>query len=87
VDGLRIIGTAAEKASVASFLLDFAHPLDAGIIMDRMGVAVRTGHHCAQPVMDRFGIPATIRASLSFYNTHEEIDTLVESVEKVRQFI
>ncbi len=87
VDGLRLIGTAEHKASVLSFVLDFAHPLDAGTIMDRMGVAVRTGHHCAEPVMERFGVPATIRASLAFYNTREEIEALVRSIEKVRQFV
>jgi len=87
VDGLRLIGTADHKAGVLSFVLDFAHPLDAGTIMDRTGVAVRTGHHCAQPVMDRFGVPATLRASLAVYNTKQEIDALVESIEKVRQFL
>jgi cysteine desulfurase/selenocysteine lyase len=87
VDGLRLIGTADHKAGVLSFVLDFAHPLDAGTIMDRYGVAVRTGHHCAQPVMDRFGIPATLRASLAVYNTKQEIDALVESIEKVRKFL
>jgi cysteine desulfurase/selenocysteine lyase len=87
IDGLRLIGTAAHKASILSFVLDFAHPLDAGTIMDRSGVAVRTGHHCAQPVMDRLGIPATIRASLAFYNTRDDIDALVDSIEKVRRLM
>ncbi len=87
IDGLRLIGTAARKASILSFVLDFAHPLDAGTIMDRSGVAVRTGHHCTQPLMDRFGIPGTIRASLAFYNTKEDIDALVDSIEKVRRFL
>ncbi|HEX7009021.1 MAG TPA: cysteine desulfurase [Phycisphaeraceae bacterium] len=87
VKGLRIIGTARRKAAVISFVLDFAHPLDAGTILDRQGIAVRTGHHCAQPVMDRFGVPATIRASLAPYNTFEEIDALVRGLEKVRQFV
>ncbi|MCC5830469.1 MAG: cysteine desulfurase [Phycisphaeraceae bacterium] len=84
VPGLRLIGTAAQKAAVLSFVLDFAHPLDAGMILDRQGIAVRTGHHCAQPVMDRFKIPATVRASLAVYNTEREIDSLVQGLEKVR---
>ena len=83
VDGVRIIGTAGEKASVLSFMLKGVHPHDIGTIMDGEGIAIRTGHHCAQPVMDRFGIPATARASLAFYNTKEEIDCLAEGVRKV----
>lgn len=83
IDGVRIIGTAAEKASVLSFMLKGVHPHDIGTIMDGEGIAIRTGHHCAQPVMDRFGIPATARASLAFYNTKEEIDCLAEGVRKV----
>ncbi len=85
VAGLKLIGTGRRKAAVLSFVLDFAHPLDAGMILDRQGVAVRTGHHCAQPVMDRYGIPATVRASLAVYNTEREIDTLVAGLEKVRE--
>jgi cysteine desulfurase/selenocysteine lyase len=85
VPGLRLIGTASEKAAVLSFVLDGVHPHDVGTILDRQGIAVRTGHHCAQPVMDRFGIPATTRASLAFYNTREEIDSLVAGLEKVRE--
>jgi cysteine desulfurase/selenocysteine lyase len=80
---LRLIGTAKEKASILSFVLDGVHPHDAGTILDREGIAVRTGHHCAQPVMQRFGLPATIRASLAFYNTKEEIDTLAAGIKKV----
>ncbi|MEX0652970.1 MAG: cysteine desulfurase [Phycisphaeraceae bacterium] len=87
VKGLRLIGTAERKAAVLSFVLDFAHPLDAGTLLDRQGVAVRTGHHCAQPVMDRYGIPATVRASLAVYNTKAEIDALVRGLEKVRDFV
>ncbi|MFA9480134.1 SufS family cysteine desulfurase [Phycisphaerales bacterium AB-hyl4] len=87
VKGLKLIGTAERKASVLSFTLDFAHPLDAGTILDRQGIAVRTGHHCAQPVMDRYGIPATIRASLAVYNTKADIDALVVGLEKVREFV
>jgi cysteine desulfurase/selenocysteine lyase len=84
VRGLRLIGTARRKASILSFVLDGVHPHDIGTIVDREGVAVRTGHHCAQPVMDRFGVPGTARASLAMYNTREEIDTLVRALERVR---
>lgn len=82
IDGLRIIGTAPEKAAVVSFVLDGIHPHDVGTMLDEDGIAVRTGHHCAQPVMERYGIPATTRASFAFYNTTEEIDRLVASVHK-----
>jgi cysteine desulfurase/selenocysteine lyase len=85
VEGLRIIGTAKEKAAVLSFVLDGVHPHDIGTVLDREGIAVRTGHHCAQPVMERFGIPATTRASLAFYNTREEIDALVAGIGKVKE--
>jgi cysteine desulfurase/selenocysteine lyase len=85
VQGLRIIGTAREKAAVLSFVLEGVHPHDVGTILDGEGIAVRTGHHCAQPVMDRFGIPATTRASLAFYNTLDEIDALVQGIEKVKE--
>ncbi len=85
VDGLRLIGTARRKTSILSFTLDFAHPHDVGTILDGEGVAVRTGHHCTQPVMAFYGIPATTRASLSFYNTKEEIDRLVEAIGKVKE--
>ncbi len=85
VDGIRLIGTAREKASVVSFSVDGVHPHDIGTILDREGVAVRAGHHCAQPVMDRFGVPATTRASLAFYNTEEEVDALVAAVGKVKE--
>ena len=85
VEGLRMIGTAAHKAGVMSFVLDYAHPHDIGTILDREGVAVRTGHHCAQPVMERFGVPATTRASVGVYNTREEIDVLVAALAKVRE--
>jgi cysteine desulfurase/selenocysteine lyase len=80
---LKLVGEAREKASVLSFTLDGIHPHDIGTILDQEGIAVRTGHHCAQPVMDRFGIPATARASLALYNTKEEIDRLVEGVRDV----
>jgi len=85
VPGLRIIGTAPEKASILSFVMDGVHPHDIGTIVDREGVAIRTGHHCAQPVMERFGVPATARASLAMYNTREELDVLVRALHRVRQ--
>ena len=82
INGLRIIGTAREKASVLSFVVDGTHPYDIGMILDKLGIAVRTGHHCAQPVMDKFNIPGTVRASLAFYNTVEEVEALVNGVER-----
>jgi len=85
IDGVHIIGTAAEKAAVISFIIDGIHPHDIGTILDREGVAVRTGHHCAQPVMQRFRIPATARASFALYNTREEIDALVKGIYKVKE--
>jgi cysteine desulfurase/selenocysteine lyase len=85
IPGLRIIGTAREKAGVLSFVLDGVHPHDVGTVLDREGIAVRTGHHCAQPLMDRFAIPATTRASLAFYNTFEEIDALVRGISRVQE--
>jgi len=85
IPGLRIIGTAASKAAVVSFVLDFAHPHDVGTILDQHGIAVRTGHHCAQPVMARFGLPATARASFSIYNTRDDVDALVHAIEGVRE--
>ena len=85
IPGLRIIGTAHEKAAVLSFVIDGIHPHDIGTVLDHEGIAVRTGHHCAQPVMDRFQIPATTRASLAFYNTPAEIDALVAGLYKVKE--
>ncbi len=85
VPGLRIVGTAKEKAAVLSFVLEGIHPHDVGTILDYEGVAVRTGHHCAQPVMERFSIPATARASFGLYNTREEVDALVRGLHKVRE--
>jgi cysteine desulfurase/selenocysteine lyase len=82
IAGLRIIGTAVNKASVISFIIKEAHPYDVGVILDQMGIAVRTGHHCTQPLMDFFCIPGTARASFAFYNTREEIDELVSGVKK-----
>jgi cysteine desulfurase/selenocysteine lyase len=86
LNGVRIVGTAPHKASVISFVIDGAHPHDVGTILDGEGIAVRTGHHCAQPVMDRFQIAATTRASLAFYNTAAEIDALVAGIRKVQEF-
>ena len=83
IEGVRIIGTAREKASVLSFVIDQIHPHDIGTILDQEGIAVRAGHHCAQPVMQRFNIPATARASFAFYNTKEEVDVLARTIEKV----
>lgn len=85
ISGLRIIGTAKEKTGVVSFVLDGIHPHDIGTILDQEGVAIRTGHHCAQPVMQKYGIPATARASFAFYNTMEEIDTLINGIQKVKK--
>ncbi len=85
VPGLRIIGTAAHKAAVISFVLEGIHAHDVGTIVDQEGVAIRTGHHCTQPVMEFFGVPATARASFALYNTREEVDTLVRALLKVRE--
>jgi cysteine desulfurase/selenocysteine lyase len=85
VSGLRLIGTAKEKASVLSFLFGDVHPHDIGTILDRQGIAIRTGHHCAQPLMRRLGVAATARASLAFYNRREDIDALVEGLHQVRE--
>ncbi len=85
VPGLRLIGTAPDKVAVFSFVLDGVHPHDVGTILDRDGVAIRAGHHCAQPLMQRFGVPATVRASLALYNTREEIDALVRGLARVRE--
>jgi cysteine desulfurase/selenocysteine lyase len=84
VPGVRLIGTARDKASVLSFVVDGVHPHDVGAILDDDGIAIRTGHHCAQPVMHRFGLPATARASFAFYNTSAEVDVLVRGLERVR---
>jgi cysteine desulfurase/selenocysteine lyase len=83
VEGVRIIGTAREKASVLAFVIDEVHPHDVGTILDQEGIAIRAGHHCAQPVMQHFGVPATARASFAFYNTKEEVDSLIAAVQKV----
>ncbi|MFP6617108.1 MAG: aminotransferase class V-fold PLP-dependent enzyme, partial [Candidatus Hydrogenedentota bacterium] len=85
VDGLRMIGTAEHKAGVMGFIMDAAHPHDIGQILDGEGVAIRAGHHCAQPVMKHFGIPATARASVALYNTKDDIDALVIALGKVNE--
>ena len=85
IPGLRIIGTAREKASVLSFVLDSAHPHDVSTVLDQEGIAVRAGHHCAQPIMERYGVAATTRASFSLYNTREDVDVLVRGIHRVRE--
>ena len=86
-DGIRIIGTSPHKASVLSFLIEGTHPHDVGTLLDQQGIAVRTGHHCAMPVMEQFEIPGTIRASFTFYNTLEDVDALFKAIEKVKMFL
>ena len=86
-EGVKLIGTSPYKTSVMSFVLEGAHPADLGMIMDQQGVAVRTGNHCAQPIMDQFGIPGTVRASFSFYNTFDDVDRLFAALEKAKQFL
>jgi cysteine desulfurase/selenocysteine lyase len=85
IPGLRVIGTARDKAAVVSFTLEGVHPHDVGTVLDLEGIAIRTGHHCTQPLMDRFGVPATARASFAFYNTREEVDALVKGMHKVQE--
>jgi cysteine desulfurase/selenocysteine lyase len=85
VEGLRVIGTARDKASVLSFVLEGVHPHDVGTILDDAGIAIRAGHHCAQPVMRHFNVPATARASFAFYNTKSEAEVLAESLVRVRE--
>ncbi|AFT69469.1 Cysteine desulfurase, SufS subfamily [Alloalcanivorax dieselolei B5] len=85
--GLKIIGNAATKVGVLSFLLDGAHPADVGVLLDKQGVAVRTGHHCCMPLMDSLGIPGTVRASFSIYNTLDEVDVLFQALHKIRSFL
>ncbi|MEM6286006.1 MAG: cysteine desulfurase [Bacteroidota bacterium] len=84
VEGLRFVGTPRRRAGAISFLLDGIHPYDAGTVLDRLGVAVRTGHHCAQPIMDRFAVPGTVRASFALYNTEADVDALVEGLDTVQ---
>lgn len=87
IEGLRIYGTAPQKAAIISFNLEGIHPYDIGVIIDHLGVAVRTGHHCTQPVMQHFQIPGTVRASFALYNTQEEVDRLVEAVKKAKMML
>ena len=83
IDGMRLFGTVKGKDAVVSFLVGNIHHLDMGTLLDRLGIAVRTGHHCAQPLMDRLGIQGTVRASFALYNTKEEIDVLANGIERV----
>ena len=83
--GLRLVGEAPGKAAILSFVLEGIHPHDIGTILDMEGVAIRTGHHCAMPVMERYGLPATARASFALYNTHAEVDALFEALAKVQK--
>lgn len=87
IEGLKIYGTAEQKTSVISFNIEHIHPYDIGTILDKLGIAVRTGHHCAQPIMDFYKIPGTVRASFSFYNTKKEVDVLVEGVKRARNML
>ena len=84
LDGVRLIGTAREKAAVLSFVVEGVHPHDVGAVLDDEGIAIRAGHHCAQPLMRRLGLSATARASFSFYNTREEVDALVRGLQRVQ---
>ena len=85
IPGIHVIGTAKEKTGVLSFVMDGVHPHDIGTILDQQGIAIRTGHHCAQPVMERFGVDATARASFGLYNTKREIDALIRGLRKVEE--
>lgn len=87
IPGLRIVGTASQKASVISFLVGDSHPYDVGTLLDQLGIAVRTGHHCAQPLMERLGVPGTVRASLALYNTRDDVDRLVEGLLRVKSML
>ncbi len=85
VPGLRLIGSPRDRAAVVSFVMEGIHPHDVGTVLDQEGVAVRTGHHCAQPLMERFGVPATARASFALYNTHADVDALVAALHRARE--
>jgi cysteine desulfurase/selenocysteine lyase len=87
IEGVRLIGTARRRGAVVSFVMEGIHPHDIGTIVDREGVAIRTGHHCAQPVMDRFGVPATARASFALYNSSSDVDALVAALGRVRELM
>jgi len=87
IEGIRFIGEAQQRSGLVSFIIDGIHPYDLGTIIDKMGVAVRTGHHCAEPVMTRFGIPGTVRASFAMYNTLGEVETFVKAVKKAAMML
>jgi cysteine desulfurase/selenocysteine lyase len=87
IEGIEFFGVASRKASIISFNLKGIHPFDVGTILDQMGIAVRTGHHCTQPIMTKFGIPGTVRASFAFYNTFEEIDLFVDAVKRAKEML
>ena len=87
IEDIRFIGTAKHKAGVISFLLGNIHPYDVGVLLDQMGIAVRTGHHCTEPLMHRFGIPGTVRASFAIYNTKEEIDVFVQGLQRAQRML
>lgn len=87
VPGMRLIGTAPGKCALVSFLLGDSHPFDVGTLLDQLGVAVRTGHHCAEPLMEWFGIPGTVRASFAFYNTEDEVDRFAEDLHRVAKML
>ena len=87
IEGIRFIGEAKQRSGLVSFIIDSIHPYDLGTIIDKMGVAVRTGHHCAEPVMKRFGIPGTVRASFALYNTLEEVKIFVNAVKKAAMML
>lgn len=87
IEGIRFVGEATNKASVISFLLEGAHPYDVGTLLDKLGIAVRTGHHCTQPLMDHYGIPGTVRASFALYNNREDVDRLVAGVERAARML
>ncbi len=87
IDGIRFIGEAEQRSGLVSFIIEGIHPYDLGTIIDKMGVAVRTGHHCAEPVMTRFGIPGTVRASFAMYNTLEEVEIFVNAVKKAAMML
>lgn len=87
IEGIRFVGTSKNKAAVVSFIVEGSHPYDVGVILDKMGIAVRTGHHCTQPIMDFYCIPGTVRASFAFFNTEEEIDLLAEGVKKAQRML
>ena len=87
IDGVKIYGTSENKSGIISFNVDGIHPYDIGVLLDKMGIAIRTGHHCTQPIMERFNIPGTARISLAIYNTIKEIDVCIASIKKAKQML